>query len=183
MKMNKPIKKYFTALDIGTSKICAIIAEQTENNKLKIIGFSETDSEGVSEGMIQNLIKATSKIKDVVKEAGQMANAPIEFVNVGIAGKHIRSFSTHHSIGLQNNENEPIEINHSHVKRLEQRSKMAVIPTNHKIIHSTHQKFTIDEDHDSVDPLGEYGKKLEADFHIISANKVNIKIREESIKR
>ena len=183
MKMNKPIKKYFTALDIGTSKICAIIAEQTENNKLKIIGFSETDSEGVSEGMIQNLIKATSKIKDVVKEAGQMANVPIEFVNVGIAGKHIRSFSTHHSIGLQNNENEPIEINHSHVKRLEQRSKMAVIPTNHKIIHSMHQKFTIDEDHDSVDPIGEYGKKLEADFHIISANKVDIKIMEESIKR
>ena len=46
--MNKPIKKYFTALDIGTSKICAIIAEQTENNKLKIIGFSETDSEGMA---------------------------------------------------------------------------------------------------------------------------------------
>ncbi|MDG2342066.1 MAG: cell division protein FtsA [Cytophagales bacterium] len=181
--MNKPIKKYFTALDIGTSKICAIIAEQTEKNKLNIIGFSETDSEGVSEGMIQNLIKATSKIKEVIKEAGEMAKVPIEFVNVGIAGKHIRSFSTHHSIGLQNNENEPIEINQSHVKKLEQRSKMAVIPTNHKIIHSMHQKFTIDEDHDSVDPIGEYGKKLEADFHIISANKVDIKIMEESIRR
>ena len=73
-----------------------------------------------------------------------MANVPIKDVNVGIAGKHIRSFSTHHSIGLQNNENEPIEINSNHVKRLEERSKMAVIPTNHKIIHSMHQKFTID---------------------------------------
>ena len=51
-------KKYYTALDIGTSKICAIIAEQKDNNKLNIIGFAETDSEGVSEGMIQNLIKA-----------------------------------------------------------------------------------------------------------------------------
>ncbi|GIS31350.1 MAG: hypothetical protein Ct9H90mP3_1460 [Flammeovirgaceae bacterium] len=60
---------------------------------------------------------------------------------------------------------------------------MAVIPTNHKIIHSMHQKFTIDEDHDSVDPIGEFGKKLEADFHIISANKVDIKIMEESIRR
>ena len=92
MKMNKPIKKYFTALDIGTSKICAIIAEQTENNKLKIIGFSETDSEGVSEGMIQNLIKATSKIKDVVKEAGKMAKVPIEFVNVGYCRKTYTKF-------------------------------------------------------------------------------------------
>ena len=62
-------------------------------------------------------------------------------------------------------------------------SKMAVIPTNHKIIHSMHQKFTIDEDHESVDPVGEYGKKLEADFHIISANKVDIKIMEDSIRR
>jgi cell division protein FtsA len=176
-------KKYYTALDIGTSKICAIIAEKNENNKLCIIGFSETDSEGVSEGMIQNLIKATSKIKEVVLKASEMANVPIEEVNVGIAGKHIKSFSTHHSIGLQNNENEPIEINKTHVKRLEDRSKMAVIPTNHKIIHSMHQKFTIDEDHDSVDPIGEYGKKLEADFHIISANKVDIKIMEESIRR
>ena len=52
-------KKYYTALDIGTSKICAIIAEKNDNDKLKIIGFSETESEGVSEGMIQNLIKAS----------------------------------------------------------------------------------------------------------------------------
>lgn len=176
-------RKYYTALDIGTSKICAIIAEKNEINKLNIIGFAETDSEGVYEGMIQNLIKATSKIKEVVLKASEMANVPIEEVNVGIAGKHIKSFSTHHSIGLQNNENEPIEINDIHVKRLEERSKMAVIPTNHKIIHSMHQKFTIDEDHDSVDPIGEYGKKLEADFHIISANKVDIKIMEESIRR
>ena len=98
---DKP-KQFFTALDIGTSKICAIIAEKTENNKLKIIGFSETESEGVSEGMIQNLIKATVKIKEVVLKASEMANLKIKFVNVGIAGKHIRSFSTHHSIGLQN---------------------------------------------------------------------------------
>ena len=176
-------KQYFTALDIGTSKICAIVAEKTDNNKLKIIGFSETESEGVSEGMIQNLIKATAKIKEVVIKASEMANLNIKYVNVGIAGKHIRSFSTHHSIGLQNNENEPIEINTSHVRKLEQRSKMAVIPTNHKIIHSMPQKYTIDEDHESVDPVGEFGKKLEADFHIISANKVDIKIMEESIRR
>ncbi len=176
-------KQYFTALDIGTSKICAIVAEKTDNNKLKIIGFSETESEGVSEGMIQNLIKATAKIKEVVIKASEMANLKIKYVNVGIAGKHIRSFSTHHSIGLQNNENEPIEINTSHVRKIEQRSKMAVIPTNHKIIHSMPQKYTIDEDHESVDPVGEFGKKLEADFHIISANKVDIKIMEESIRR
>ena len=176
-------KQYFTALDIGTSKICAIVAEKTDNNKLKIIGFSETESEGVSEGMIQNLIKATVKIKEVVLKASEMAHLKIKYVNVGIAGKHIRSFSTHHSIGLQNNENEPIEINASHVRKLEHRSKMAVIPTNHKIIHSMPQKYTIDEDHESVDPVGEFGKKLEADFHIISANKVDIKIMEESIKR
>ena len=175
--------KYYTALDIGTSKICAIIAEQKDNNKLNIIGFAETDSEGVSEGMIQNLVKATSKIKKVIKKASDMAQIPINYVNVGIAGKHIKSFSTHHSIGLQNNENEPIEINSNHIKKLETRSKMAVIPTNHKIIHSMHQKFTIDEDHESVDPIGEFGKKLEADFHIISANKVDIKIMEESIRR
>ncbi|MAS39269.1 MAG: cell division protein FtsA [Flammeovirgaceae bacterium] len=181
--MTDKTKQFFTALDIGTSKICAIIAEKTENNKLKIIGFSETESEGVSEGMIQNLIKATAKIKEVVLKASEIANFKIKFVNVGIAGKHIRSFSTHHSIGLQNNENEPIEINQSHVKKLEQRSKMAVIPTNHKIIHSMPQKYTIDEDHESVDPIGEFGKKLEADFHIISANKVDIKIMEESIRR
>ena len=176
-------KQYFTALDIGTSKICAIVAEKTDNNKLKIIGFSETESEGVSEGMIQNLIKATAKIKEVVIKASEMANLKIKYVNVGIAGKHIRSFSTHHSIGLQNNENEPIEINTSHVRKLEQRSKMAVFPTNHKIIHSLPQKYTIDEDLESVDPVGEFGKKLEADFHIISANKVDIKIMEESIRR
>ena len=156
----KKEKKYYTALDIGTSKICAIVAEKTDNNKLKIIGFSETESEGVSEGMIQNLIKATAKIKEVVIKASEMANLKIKYVNVGIAGKHIRSFSTHHSIGLQNNENEPIEINTSHVRKLEQRSKMAVIPTNHKIIHSMPQKYTIDEDRTSYEHQIPYNKLL-----------------------
>ena len=166
MKLNK--KKYFVGLDIGTSKICALIAENINNEKLKIIGFGETESEGVAEGMIQNLIKATVKIKEAISIASESASLPIEYVNVGIAGKHIKSFSTHHSINIQSNKNEPVEILRNHVNELQKRSKMAVIPTNHKIIHSMHQKFTIDEDHESVEPVGEVGKKLEADFHIIT---------------
>jgi len=181
MKLNK--KKYFVGLDIGTSKICALIAENINNEKLKIIGFGETESEGVAEGMIQNLIKATVKIKEAISIASESASLPIEYVNVGIAGKHIKSFSTHHSINIQSNKNEPVEILRNHVNELQKRSKMAVIPTNHKIIHSMHQKFTIDEDHESVEPVGEVGKKLEADFHIISANKVDIGIMEKCILR
>ena len=181
MKPNK--KKYFVGLDIGTSKICALIAENINNEKLKIIGFGETESEGVAEGMIQNLIKATTKIKEAIEIASESASLPIEYINVGIAGKHIKSFSTHHSINIQSNKNEPVEILRNHVNELQKRSKMAVIPTNHKIIHSMHQKFTIDEDHESVEPVGEVGKKLEADFHIISANKVDIGIMEKCILR
>ena len=181
MKPNK--KKYFVGLDIGTSKICALIAENINNEKLKIIGFGETESEGVAEGMIQNLIKATAKIKEAISIASESASLPIEYVNVGIAGKHIKSFSTHHSINIQSNTNEPVEILSNHVNELQKRSKMAVIPTNHKIIHSMHQKFTIDEDHESVEPVGEVGKKLEADFHIISVNKVDIGIMEKCILR
>ena len=181
MKVNN--KKYFVGLDIGTSKICVLIAESVKNEKLKIVGYGETESEGVAEGMIQNLIKATAKIKEAIKIASLQASISIEYVNVGIAGKHIKSFSTHHSINLQDNNNNQVEITKNHVKQLENRSKMAVIPTNHKIIHSMHQKFTIDEDHESVEPIGEIGKKLEADFHIISANKVDIGIMEKCILR
>ena len=108
--------------------------------------------------MIQNLIKATNKIKEVIKKASDMADVPIEYVNVGIAGKHIKVLAPTIHIGLQNNENEPVEINSSHIRKLEKMSKISVIPTNHKIIHSMHQKFTIDEDHESVDPVGEFGK-------------------------
>jgi len=133
--------------------------------------------------MIQNLIKATTKIKEAISIASESASLPIEYINVGIAGKHIKSFSTHHSINIQSNKNEPVEILRNHVNELQKRSKMAVIPTNHKIIHSMHQKFTIDEDHESVEPVGEVGKKLEADFHIISANKVDIGIMEKCILR
>ena len=103
MKPNK--KKYFVGLDIGTSKICALIAENINNEKLKIIGFGETESEGVAEGMIQNLIKATTKIKEAIEIASESASLPIEYINVGIAGKHIKSFSTHHSINIQSNKN------------------------------------------------------------------------------
>ena len=74
MKPNK--KKYFVGLDIGTSKICALIAENINNEKLKIIGFGETESEGVAEGMIQNLIKATTKIKEAISIASESASLP-----------------------------------------------------------------------------------------------------------
>ena len=106
MKVNN--KKYFVGLDIGTSKICVLIAESVKNEKLKIVGYGETESEGVAEGMIQNLIKATAKIKEAIKIASLQASISIEYVNVGIAGKHIKSFSTHHSINFQDNNNKRV---------------------------------------------------------------------------
>ena len=90
--------EYLVGLDIGTTKICIAVGKKDDHGNIKIISFAETRSFGVAVGMVQNIQKATEQISQVVKEASKNSNIEIKKANVGIAGKHIKSFTRHNSI-------------------------------------------------------------------------------------
>ena len=131
---------------------------------IKIIAFAETRSIGVAVGMVQNIQKATEQISQVVKEASKDSNVEIKKANVGIAGKHIKSFTGHNSIYINNKEDN--EINSEHLMKLLYEAKNTIIPPGDEIIAVTAQNYLVDEEIMTMEPIGTPGKKLEADFCI-----------------
>ena len=123
--------------------------------------------------MVQNIQKATEQISQVVKEASKDSNVEIKKANVGIAGKHIKSFTRHNSIYINNKEDN--EINSEHLMKLLYEAKNTIIPPGDEIIAVTAQNYLVDEEIMTMEPIGTPGKKLEADFHIVTARKTDIK--------
>jgi len=165
--------EFIVGLDIGTTKICLAVGKKDEHDKLKIVAFAETRSIGVAVGMVQNIQKATEQISQVVNQASENSKIEIKKANVGIAGKHIKSFTRHNSIYINNKHDN--EINSDHLMKLLYEAKNTIIPPGDEIIAVTAQNYLVDEEINTMEPIGTPGKKLEADFHIVTARKTDIK--------
>lgn len=159
-------EKIVVGLDIGTTKICAIVGRKNEYGKLEVLGLGKAESEGVIKGIVTNIDKTVFAIEKAVKEASDMSGIDIGLVNVGIAGQHIRS-SIHHG-GITRNSQED-EISIEDVNRLTEDMYRIVIPPGSEIIHVMPQDYIVDYEEGIKDPVGMSGVKLEADFHIITA--------------
>ncbi|MBX7125319.1 MAG: cell division protein FtsA [Cyclobacteriaceae bacterium] len=159
-------EKIVVGLDIGTTKICAIVGRKNEFGKLEVLGMGKAESEGVIKGVVTNIDKTVLAIEKAVREAGDMSGIDIGLVNVGIAGQHIRS-SIHHGSITRNSNGEEISI--EDVNRLTEDMYRIVIPPGSEIIHVMPQDYTVDYEEGIKDPVGMSGVKLEADFHIITA--------------
>jgi cell division protein FtsA len=159
-------EKIVVGLDIGTTKICAIVGRKNEYGKLEVLGMGKAESEGVIKGIVTNIDKTVLAIEKAVKEASDMSGIDIGVVNVGIAGQHIRSTIHHGSITRSSNDN---EISIEDVSRLTEDMYRIVIPPGSEIIHVMPQDYTVDYEEGIKDPVGMSGVKLEADFHIITA--------------
>lgn len=159
-------EKIVVGLDIGTTKICAIVGRKNEYGKLEVLGLGKAESEGVIKGIVTNIDKTVFAIEKAVKEASDMSGIDIGLVNVGIAGQHIRS-SIHHG-GITRNSKED-EISIEDVNRLTEDMYRIVIPPGSEIIHVMPQDYIVDYEEGIKDPVGMSGVKLEADFHIITA--------------
>ncbi|MDZ4715911.1 MAG: cell division protein FtsA [Cytophagales bacterium] len=158
--------KIVVGLDIGTTKICAIVGRKNEYGKLEVLGMGKAESEGVIKGIVTNIDKTVYAIEKAVKEASDMSGIDIGVVNVGIAGQHIRSTIHHGSITRSSNDD---EISIEDVSRLTEDMYRIVIPPGSEIIHVMPQAYTVDYEEGIKDPVGMSGVKLEADFHIITA--------------
>ena len=158
--------KIIVGLDIGTTKICAIVGRTNEYGKLEVLGMGKAVSDGVIRGIVTNIDKTVSAIEKAVSEAEENSGIEINVVNVGIAGQHIRSTIQHGSITRESNEN---EICVEDVNRLTNDMYKIVTPPGSQIIHVMPQQYIVDYEDGITDPVGMSGVKLEADFHIITA--------------
>lgn len=159
-------EKIVVGLDIGTTKICAIVGRKNDYGKLEVLGMGKAESEGVIKGIVTNIDKTVFAIGKAIKEASEMSGIDIGVVNVGIAGQHIRSTVHHGSITRNSRED---EVSIEDVNRLTEDMYRIVIPPGSEIIHVMPQDYTVDYEEGIKDPVGMSGVKLEADFHIITA--------------
>jgi cell division protein FtsA len=151
-------------LDIGTTKIAAIVGRRNENNKIEILGFGKTESIGVKRGVVSNIEDTVQSIKVAVKEAEASSDSDIATVNVGIAGQHIKSIQYR---GSSIRPNADLEITQTEIDSLtENMFKLAMNP-GEEIIDVIPQDYTIDGE-SGIKPKGMLGHQLEANFHIIT---------------
>lgn len=172
--------KIVVGLDIGTTKICAIIGRKNEFGKLEVLGMGKAVSDGVIRGIVTNIDKTVNAIQKAVTDASDMADVNIAEVIVGIAGQHIRS-SVHHGVIIRNTKDDEITI--EDVRRIANDMENIVVPPGNSIIHVMPQDYTVDYEDGIKDPVGMSGARLEADFHIITAQSTAINNINRCVKR
>lgn len=153
------------ALDIGTTKVCCLAARKNAHGKLDILGVGKVDSVGVLRGVVSNIEKTVSAIKEAIALAEKQAQMKFLSVHVGIAGQHIKSLQHR---GILTRDSDHTEIVNADIDRLVNDMFKLVLPPGDKIIHVFPQEFTVDSEQGITDPVGMCGVRLEANFHIIT---------------
>jgi cell division protein FtsA len=158
-------EQYIVGLDVGTTKIVAMVGRLTEYGKVEILGLGKTESVGVMRGQVANIERTVQSIKVAVEEAEQKTGIPIKVVNVGIAGQHIKSLQHN---GIRTRTNSDTEINQKDIDALiEDMYKLAMLP-GEEILHVIPQEYMVDNESGIKEPIGMSGRRLEANFHIIT---------------
>ncbi|MDB4728453.1 cell division protein FtsA [Saprospiraceae bacterium] len=153
------------AVDIGTTKVCAVAGRKNKHGKIEIVGIGKVDSEGVMRGVVSNIEKTVRAISDAVKAAERAAKQEFRIVHVGIAGQHIKSLQHR---GMLTRDNNHTEIDQWDIDKLINDMHKLVLPPGDKILHVIPQEYTIDHEQGILDPIGMSGVRLEANFHIIT---------------
>ncbi len=163
---NEQVGNTVVAVDIGTTKVCAIAGRRTQHGKVEILAVSKVDSEGVSRGVVSNIDKTSKAIAEAVKSIQNRIKADVKKVYVGIAGQHIKSLQHR---GILMRENAHTEIGEKDLERLINDMYRLVLPPGDKILHVYPQEFTVDNEPGIIDPVGMSGVRLEANFHIVTS--------------
>ncbi len=160
---NKVEKELIVALDIGTSKIVAIVGEIQDDGELEIIGFGSHPSKGLKRGVVVNIESTVTSIQRAVEEAELIAGCEIQSVYAGIAGSHIRSLNSHGIVAIRDR-----EVTQGDIDRVIDAARAVAIPADQRILHVLPQDFIIDGQSGIRDPIGMSGVRLEARVHMIT---------------
>jgi len=150
-------------LDIGTSKVVALVGELTAEGTLEIIGLGSQPSRGLKKGVVVNIESTVQSIQRAVEEAELMAGCEINAVYAGIAGSHIRSLNSHGVVAIRDR-----EVTAADVEHVIEAAKAVAIPADQRILHVLPQEFIIDGQEGIRDPIGMSGVRLEAKVHIVT---------------
>jgi len=153
-----------TGLDIGTTKICVIVAELTENG-IEIIGCGTSPSRGLKKGVVVNIDVTVESIKKAIEEAEAMAGVSLDSAFVGIAGGHIKGINSRGVIAVSGKNQ---EVTQADVNRVIEAAKAITLPADRRVIHVIPQEFIIDDQGGVKEPLGMSGHRIEAEIHIVT---------------
>ncbi len=163
-RMAKKLEKnIITGLDIGTSKVVALIGEVTADGAIEIIGIGRHPSRGLKRGVVVDIEATVNSIQRAVQEAELMAGCEVRTVYAGIAGSHIRSLNSHGIVAIKD-----LEVSQVDVERVLDAAKAVAIPADQKILHILPQEFIIDNQGSIREPVGMAGVRLEARVHIVT---------------
>ncbi|MEY3807591.1 MAG: cell division protein FtsA [Pseudomonadota bacterium] len=161
----KTERNLIVGLDIGTSKVAAIVGEITSDGNIEIIGIGSTPSRGLKKGVVVNLESTVQSIQRAIEEAELMAGCQIKSVYAGIAGSHIRSLNSHGIVAIKDK-----EVTQYDIDRVIDSARAVAIPADQKILHILPQEFVIDLQEGIKEPIGMSGIRLEAKVHMVTGS-------------
>ena len=161
--VRKQEKNLLVGLDIGTSKVVAIVGEVAPEGGIEVIGIGSHPSRGLKKGVVVNIESTVQSIQRAIEEAELMSGCEIRSVYAGIAGGHIRSLNSHGIVAIRDN-----EVNHTDVERVIDAARAVAIPADQKILHILPQEFIIDGQEGIKEPVGMSGVRLEARVHMVT---------------
>ncbi|MBD3619863.1 MAG: cell division protein FtsA [Chromatiales bacterium] len=159
----KTEKGMIVGLDIGTSKVVAIVGEVNDENRIEIIGIGSHPSRGLKKGVVVNIESTVQSIQRAIEEAELMAGCQIHAVHAGIAGSHVKSLNSHGIVAIKDKEVMPTDVD-----RVIDAARAVAIPADQRILHILPQEFIIDEQEGVREPVGMSGVRLEAKVHLVT---------------
>jgi len=161
--MTKRSDNLVVGLDIGTSKVVAIVGEMNDQGEMEIIGLGSHPSRGLKKGVVVNIESTVQSIQRAVEEAELMAGCQIHNVRAGIAGSHVRSMNSHGIVAIKDR-----EVTSEDVDRVIDAARALAIPADQKILHVLPQEFIIDDQDGIREPIGMAGVRLESKVHLVT---------------
>jgi cell division protein FtsA len=165
MMAKKSDKSMIVGLDIGTSKVVAIVGEVNDGGQIEIIGIGSHASRGMKKGVVVNIESTVQSIRRAVEEAELMAGCQIHSVYAGIAGSHVKSLNSHGIVAIKDR-----EVTSSDVDRVIDAARAVAIPADQRVLHILPQEFVIDSQEGIREPVGMSGVRLEAKVHLVTGS-------------
>lgn len=161
--MTRDTKNLIVGLDIGTSKVVAVVAEIQDDGSLNVVGLGSAASKGLKRGVVVDIEKTVNAIQAALGEAELMADCKIREVFTGIAGSHIKGINSHGMVAIKDK-----EVTQADMDRVIETASAVNIPTDHQVLHILAQEYIIDGQEDVKEPLGMSGVRLEVRVHIVT---------------
>ncbi|CAG0910311.1 unnamed protein product, partial [Cyprideis torosa] len=178
--MSKSLEnELIVGLDIGTSKVVAIVGEVDAEGHIKVVGVGSHQSRGMKKGVVVNIESTVASIQRAVEEAELVADCQVHSVYVGIAGSHISSMNSHGMVAIKDKR----EVSEGDVERVIDAARAVAIPSEQKVLHILPQEYIIDQQEGIKKPVGMSGIRLDARVHLVTAAESAVQNIEKCVRR